>query len=74
MIEASEKMDLKSAENLYRRLKDSYLKDLRVALLHGRMKKEEKDGVMNAFVAGEVDVLISTTVIEVGSMFRTRIS
>lgn len=66
LIEASEKMDLKSAESLYRRLKDSYLKDLRVALLHGRMKKEEKDSVMNAFVVGEVDVLISTTVIEVG--------
>lgn len=66
LIEDSEKMDLKSAENLYKRLKGSYLKDLRVALLHGRMKKEEKDGVMNAFVAGDIDVLISTTVIEVG--------
>lgn len=66
LIEDSEKMDLKSAENLYKRLKGSCLKDLRVALLHGRMKKEEKDAVMNAFVAGDMDVLISTTVIEVG--------
>lgn len=66
LIEDSEKMDLKSAENLYKRLIGSYLKDLRVALLHGRMKKEEKDSVMNAFVAGDIDVLISTTVIEVG--------
>lgn len=66
LIEDSEKMDLKSAENLYKRLKGSYLQDLRVALLHGRMKKEEKDGIMKAFVTGDIDVLISTTVIEVG--------
>lgn len=66
LIEDSEKMDLKSAESLYKRLSESHLKGVRVALLHGRMKRDKKDEVMEAFVDGEIDVLISTTVIEVG--------
>jgi ATP-dependent DNA helicase RecG len=49
-----------------RQLADGPLHGLRVAMLHGRMPPEEKDSVMSAFAAGEVDVLVSTTVIEVG--------
>ncbi|GIF02975.1 ATP-dependent DNA helicase RecG [Actinoplanes siamensis] len=47
-------------------LRDHYLKGLRVEMLHGRMPPEEKDAVMRSFAAGDVDVLIATTVIEVG--------
>ncbi|MFI1989400.1 ATP-dependent DNA helicase RecG [Actinoplanes sp. NPDC020271] len=47
-------------------LKEHYLKGLRIEMLHGKMPPEEKDAVMRAFAAGEVDVLVATTVIEVG--------
>jgi ATP-dependent DNA helicase RecG len=47
-------------------LRDHYLKGLRVEMLHGKMPPEEKDAVMRAFAAGDVDVLVATTVIEVG--------
>ncbi len=60
------KADLLSAKELYEELRDRAFPDLRLALLHGRMKAAEKDKVMNAFAAGEVDILVSTTVVEVG--------
>ncbi len=67
LIEASEALDLRAATDLYARLiAHAALRQHRGALLHGRMKQEEKDQVMNAFVAGEVGFLVSTTVIEVG--------
>ncbi|MFC4067845.1 ATP-dependent DNA helicase RecG [Actinoplanes subglobosus] len=47
-------------------LRDEYLKGLRIAALHGRMPPEEKDAVMRSFAAGDLDVLVATTVIEVG--------
>jgi ATP-dependent DNA helicase RecG len=65
VIEESEKVDLKSATDGFKRL-STVFKDHRVALLHGRMKSEEKEATMKAFAAGEVHVLVSTTVIEVG--------
>ncbi len=58
--------DLRSAAELYEELRDKVFPQLRLELLHGRMKAAEKDRVMNAFAAGEVDILVSTTVIEVG--------
>ncbi len=58
--------DLKAARNYAASLTEGYLKGCRVGLLHGRMKGGEKDGVMQAFAAGELDVLVSTTVVEVG--------
>ena len=58
--------DLLSAKELYEELREKAFPDLRLALLHGRMKPAEKDRVMNAFAAGEVDILVSTTVVEVG--------
>jgi len=55
-----------SAVNYYNELKSTFLKDINVGLLHGRMKQAEKDEVMNSFKNGEISALISTTVIEVG--------
>jgi ATP-dependent DNA helicase RecG len=65
VIEESEKVDLKSATDGFKKLSE-ILKPRRVALLHGRLKSEEKERTMGAFAAGEIDVLVSTTVIEVG--------
>ena len=67
MVEENEELpqELKSAEEHARELQEAF-PELRVACVHGRMKAREKDAVMAAFVAGETDVLVSTTVIEVG--------
>jgi ATP-dependent DNA helicase RecG len=51
---------------LYEFLRNGPLKDLRVGLMHGKLEADEKDAVMTAFKAGDIDVLVSTTVIEVG--------
>ncbi len=67
LVEESEKSDLKAATTMAKRLAARpEFKDFAVALLHGQMKPEEKDGVMARFVAGEVRVLVATTVVEVG--------
>jgi len=59
-------MDLKDATRRYEYLRDTVFPRLSVGLLHGKMKPAEKEKVMNAFVAGEIKILVSTTVIEVG--------
>ena len=64
-IEESEELDLKAATTLYEELK-GLLPGVRLALLHGRMPAREKDEVMEAFRRGDYDLLVSTTVIEVG--------
>ncbi|HEX5973343.1 MAG TPA: ATP-dependent DNA helicase RecG [Gemmatimonadaceae bacterium] len=66
VIEESEKTDLKAATTMYEVLKDGPFANRRVALLHGRMPAEEKDAVMRTFRDGRIDVLVATTVIEVG--------
>jgi ATP-dependent DNA helicase RecG len=58
--------ELKAAINMYDQLRQGELAGLRVGLLHGRMLAEEKEGTMAKFQHGEIDVLVSTTVIEVG--------
>ena len=67
MVEENEDLPtpLKSAEEHAKELA-SVFPDLRVTCVHGKMKPKEKDAIMAAFVAGEIDVLVSTTVIEVG--------
>lgn len=65
-IEESEIESLKAAEQWAQTLKDTVFPNLRVALLHGRMKGTEKEAVMEAFAAQKYDILVSTTVIEVG--------
>jgi ATP-dependent DNA helicase RecG len=65
LIEESEAMDLKDATMGFEKLKRRF-PEFRIDLLHGRMKPDEKDGIMKRFVAGESQILVSTTVIEVG--------
>ncbi|MBN1780642.1 ATP-dependent DNA helicase RecG [bacterium] len=65
LVEESEKVDLAAATEGYEMLK-SVFPEFRLGLLHGRMKGEEKDAVMQDFKAGRIHVLVSTTVIEVG--------
>ena len=66
LIEESEKIDLKSATEMADHLQTDIFPGYRVALLHGRMKQEVKDRVMHAFAGGQLQILVSTTVIEVG--------
>ena len=66
LVEESEKVDLKSATEMADHLQADIFPGYRVALLHGRMKQEAKDRVMHAFAAGQVHILVSTTVVEVG--------
>ena len=66
LVEESEAVEALSAEQIYEELRTSLLPDLRIALVHGRMKAAEKDEVLECFRMGQVDVLVSTTVIEVG--------
>lgn len=65
LIEESEALQLQTATDTYQALSEA-LSDLRVGLVHGRMKPIEKQAVMDAFSCGEVHVLVATTVIEVG--------
>jgi ATP-dependent DNA helicase RecG len=58
--------DLKNAVEAYEHFKEEVFSDLQVGLLHGRMSDQEKDQVMQRFKAGELDIVVSTTVIEVG--------
>ena len=66
LIEESEKVALKAATKAFEELSDGPFKGRRLALLHGKRKPEEKDAVMRAFAAGQLDLLVATTVIEVG--------
>lgn len=66
MIEENEALNIKAAEKYYEQLKTRVFPDLRLALVHGKMKAADKDAVMGAFVRGETDILVATTVIEVG--------
>jgi ATP-dependent DNA helicase RecG len=66
LIEESDKIDLKAATEMADHLAQEVFPAYRVALLHGRMKAEAKDRIMRGFAAGELEILVSTTVIEVG--------
>jgi ATP-dependent DNA helicase RecG len=66
IIEESEKIDLNAAVTVYNNLKDNIFKDMSVALLHGKMSSEEKETIMSDFKKGAINILVSTTVIEVG--------
>jgi ATP-dependent DNA helicase RecG len=66
LVEESEKVDLRAATAMADHLQGEIFPEYRVALLHGRLKQDEKDRVMSAFAAGDVHVLASTTVVEVG--------
>ena len=66
LVEESESIEAKAAVDLVEELKSEYFADLRLGLLHGKMKPSEKDDIMKKFKNRELDILVSTTVIEVG--------
>ena len=66
LVEDSDKLELKAAETFYEELRKTHLKNLNVGLIHGRMSWQEKEEKMLLFLKKEFDVLVATTVIEVG--------
>lgn len=66
LIEESETLTIKSAEDIYENLKNNVFIDFNIGLLHGKMNSKDKDQVMEEFKDNKVDILVSTTVIEVG--------
>ncbi len=66
LIENNPMNELKSVQDEYKRLQNSIFKHRRIGLLHGKMKSDEKDLIMQRFSKGELDILVSTTVVEVG--------
>jgi ATP-dependent DNA helicase RecG len=66
LVEESEKSDLRAATEMAEYLKNDLFPDMHIGLLHGRMKSAEKEKVMVAFASGSIQILVSTTIIEVG--------
>ncbi|WP_448591477.1 ATP-dependent DNA helicase RecG [Thermoflexus hugenholtzii] len=66
LVEGSDKIEAKAAVEEYERLQREVFPDLRLGLIHGRMKSEEKEAVMSAFARGDIQVLVATPVVEVG--------
>jgi ATP-dependent DNA helicase RecG len=66
LVEESEKLDLQAATDMFQKLKEKTFSEFKVELIHGRMKRDEKDGIMERVRKGEIQILVSTTVIEVG--------
>jgi ATP-dependent DNA helicase RecG len=66
LVEESEKVEAKAAVEEYQRLQEHIFPDLRLGLLHGRLKGEEKEATMARFARGELDILVATAVVEVG--------
>ena len=66
LVEETEKSDLIAATEMYEELSKNEFSNLEVGLIHGKMEKTEKDSIMNNFSANNINILISTTVIEVG--------
>jgi ATP-dependent DNA helicase RecG len=65
-VEESENVDLQAAVNLHDELRTSIFKDYQIGLLHGRLRSNEKEEIMNRFKTGDIKVLVTTTVVEVG--------
>ncbi len=66
LVEESEKVDLKAATESFEKLKSEIFPDLSLGLLHGRMRPDEKDRIMTSFKEKKIDILVATTVVEVG--------
>ena len=66
LIEDSEKLNLNSANNIYKYLSDNVFRDFNVGLLHGKLSSQEKNQIIDLFSQNKVNILVSTTVIEVG--------
>ena len=66
LVEESEKLDLKAAQQMYQRFVKNEFKDFKVGLIHGQMKRREAEKVMKDFQNKRIDILVSTTILEVG--------
>ena len=66
IIEESETLDLEAAQTGYENIKNNIFQDYKIGYIHGKMKKDERDVQMDKFINGEINLLVSTTVIEVG--------
>ena len=66
IIEESESLDLEAAQTGYENIKNNIFQDYKIGYIHGKMKKDERDVQMYKFINGEINLLVSTTVIEVG--------
>ena len=66
LVEENEDIDAKSVLELFEKYKEEVFSEFRVEYMHGKLKQKEKDRIMNEFKEGKIDILISTTVIEVG--------
>ncbi|MDD4439047.1 MAG: ATP-dependent DNA helicase RecG, partial [Tissierellia bacterium] len=66
LVDESEVLELNSAVEIYKELKSSYFSGYKLGLLHGKMSNSEKEEIINKFYKGRINVLISTTVVEVG--------
>jgi ATP-dependent DNA helicase RecG len=66
LIDLSDKLGVKSVKDEYEKLSQQIFPDLKIGILHGRMKTPEKDAVMNSFINNEINILVSTSVVEVG--------
>lgn len=66
LVEESEKLELRAAKSMYKEFKEEIFKDLRVGLVYGKMKRDEQEKTMKKFRDGKIDVLVATTVLEVG--------
>lgn len=66
LIEESDKLDIQNAVELYQQLQETFEQNVTVGLLHGRLHNDEKEEVMTAFASNQIQVLVSTTVVEVG--------
>jgi ATP-dependent DNA helicase RecG len=66
LVDESEKLELRAASAEYERLASEVFAGLRLGLLHGQLHGDQKDAVMQSFAAGDIDILVATTVIEVG--------
>ncbi|MCX6800233.1 MAG: ATP-dependent DNA helicase RecG, partial [Candidatus Falkowbacteria bacterium] len=66
LIDISDKLGVKSVKEEFKRLDEIIFKDFKIAMLHGKMKKDEKNNIMKDFVENKINILVSTSVIEVG--------
>lgn len=66
LVEESEKLDLKAAQTSFKHFEKNEFKGLKIGLVHGRMKREESSAMMQSFKAGEIQILVATTILEVG--------
>jgi len=66
LIEESQHLDLKAAMKMFEELKKNYFKDFNLGLIHSRVKEKEQDRIMQEFSSGKIDVLVATSILEVG--------